>query len=115
MAFMIESEGKRMLNWADTCNHYVVAIQRPDIELDVDDDKAKAVAARKRILEMASKEGLLVAGYHMPFPGLGYIDKTAGRLPLAAAHLSDANLGLDERRTRSLSCPRKRGIQYSRR
>ncbi len=77
MAFLIESEGKRMLNWADTCNHYVVAIQRPDIPLDVDDDKEKAVATRKRILEMVSKEGLLVAGYHMPFPGLGYIDKTA--------------------------------------
>ena len=77
MAFMIESDGKQLLNWADTCNHYVVAIQRPDIHLDVDDDKEKAVATRKRILEMASKEQLLVAGYHMPYPGLGYVDKTA--------------------------------------
>jgi glyoxylase-like metal-dependent hydrolase (beta-lactamase superfamily II) len=75
LAFTIESEGKRMINWADTCNHYVVAIQRPDLHLDVDDDKEKAVATRKRILDMVCKEDLLVAGFHMPFPGLGYVEK----------------------------------------
>jgi glyoxylase-like metal-dependent hydrolase (beta-lactamase superfamily II) len=76
MAFTIESEGKRMINWADTCNHYVVAIQRPDLHLDVDDDKEKAVATRKRILDMANKEDLLVAGFHMPYPGIGYVEKS---------------------------------------
>jgi glyoxylase-like metal-dependent hydrolase (beta-lactamase superfamily II) len=75
MAFTIESEGKRMINWADTCNHYVIAIQRPDIHLDVDDDKEKAVATRKRILDMANEEDLLVAGFHMPFPAIGYVEK----------------------------------------
>jgi glyoxylase-like metal-dependent hydrolase (beta-lactamase superfamily II) len=75
LAFMIESEGKRVLNWADTCNHYVVAVQRPDLHLDVDDDKEKAVATRKRILEMAANEQIPVAGFHMPFPGLGYVEK----------------------------------------
>ncbi len=75
LAFTIESEGKRLLNWADTCNHYVVAIQRPDLHLDVDDDKEKAAATRKRILEMAASEQIPVAGFHMPFPGLGYVEK----------------------------------------
>ena len=75
LAFTIESEGKRMINWADTCNHYVVAIQRPELHLDVDDDKEKAAATRKRILEMCDKEDLLVAGFHMPSPGIGYIEK----------------------------------------
>jgi glyoxylase-like metal-dependent hydrolase (beta-lactamase superfamily II) len=78
MAYLIESEGRRFLNWADTCNHYVMAIQRPDIHLDVDDDKEKAAATRKRILEMAASERLPVAGYHMPFPGIGYIDRYNG-------------------------------------
>jgi len=75
LAFTIESEGKRMINWADTCNHYVVAIQRPELHLDVDDDKEKAAATRKRILDMCDKEDLLVAGFHMPSPGIGYIEK----------------------------------------
>ena len=37
LAYLIESEGKRLLIWADTCGHYVVSIQRPDIHLDVDE------------------------------------------------------------------------------
>jgi glyoxylase-like metal-dependent hydrolase (beta-lactamase superfamily II) len=77
LAFTIESQGKTMINWADTCNHYAIAIQRPDIHLDVDDDKEKAVATRKRILDMVSKDRMLVAGYHMmPFPGLGYVERS---------------------------------------
>ncbi len=78
LAFTIESEGKRLINWADTCNHYVVAIQRPDLHLDVDDDKEKAVATRKRILDMVATDKLFVAGFHMPFPGLGWVEKTSG-------------------------------------
>jgi len=77
MAFHVESQGKQLLIWADTCNHYVVAIQKPEWHLDVDDDKEKAVATRKRILDMAATDKLFVAGYHMPFPAVGWVDKTA--------------------------------------
>ena len=76
LAYHIESEGKRLLIWADTCVHYVMAIQRPQWHLDVDDDKDKAVATRQRILGMAAADRLFVTGYHMPFPGIGMIDKT---------------------------------------
>ncbi len=78
LAFMIESEGKQILNWADTCNHYVVAIQRPDLQLDVDDEKEKAVATRKRILDMVATDRIPVAGFHMPFPGLGFVERAGG-------------------------------------
>jgi glyoxylase-like metal-dependent hydrolase (beta-lactamase superfamily II) len=78
MAFHIESDGKRMLNWADTGGHYVVSLQRPDLHLDVDDDKEKAAATRKRIFDMAADEDLLVAGFHMPSPGIGYVERAGG-------------------------------------
>jgi glyoxylase-like metal-dependent hydrolase (beta-lactamase superfamily II) len=78
LAYHVESAGKRLLIWADSCNHYVMAIQRPDWQLDVDDDKDKAVATRKRILDMAATDSLFVAGYHMPFPALGMVDRSAG-------------------------------------
>ncbi len=78
LAFHVESAGKRLLIWADTCNHYVIAVQRPEWTLDVDDDKEKAAATRKRILDMAATDRLYVAGFHMPFPALGIIEKSAG-------------------------------------
>jgi glyoxylase-like metal-dependent hydrolase (beta-lactamase superfamily II) len=73
MAFLVENAGKRLLNWADTCGHYIISLARPDLHLDVDDDKDRAVEIRRRLLDMAATDGLLVTGYHMPFPAIGYI------------------------------------------
>jgi glyoxylase-like metal-dependent hydrolase (beta-lactamase superfamily II) len=79
LGFHLASEGKQLLIWADTCGHYVMSLQRPDLHLDVDDDKERAAATRKRILDMVVSEGLFVAGFHMmPFPGLGYVEKAGG-------------------------------------
>jgi glyoxylase-like metal-dependent hydrolase (beta-lactamase superfamily II) len=78
MAYLIESEGRCLLNWADTCGHYVVSVQRPEIHLDVDDDKEKAVATRKRILDMVATDEIFVIGFHMPFPGIGFVERHHG-------------------------------------
>jgi glyoxylase-like metal-dependent hydrolase (beta-lactamase superfamily II) len=77
MAYHVESEGRRLLIWADTCIHYVMSVQRPEWHVEVDDDKDRAVATRKRILDMAETDRLFVAGFHMPFPGLGIVEKAA--------------------------------------
>jgi glyoxylase-like metal-dependent hydrolase (beta-lactamase superfamily II) len=76
-AFHIESEGKSVLMWGDTCLHYVCGVQRPDWTIGFDDDPQKAVATRKRILAMTAAEKMFVVGFHMPFPSLGWIDTAA--------------------------------------
>lgn len=75
LAWSIASEGKRLLIWSDTCLHYILSLHRPDWQANVDDDKEKAAATRRRLLAFAADERLLVAGYHMPFPGLGYVER----------------------------------------
>ena len=77
MAYHVESQGKRLLIWADTCGHYVVSLQRPDWQLDVDDIKDQAAATRRRVLDMAATDNLFVAGFHMPYPGLGLVERAA--------------------------------------
>jgi glyoxylase-like metal-dependent hydrolase (beta-lactamase superfamily II) len=76
-AFHIESEGKSVLLWGDTCLHYVCGVQRPNWTIGFDDDPQKAIATRKRILAMTAAEKMFVVGFHMPFPSLGWIDRTA--------------------------------------
>jgi glyoxylase-like metal-dependent hydrolase (beta-lactamase superfamily II) len=78
MAYHLESAGQRLLLWADTSNHYVVSLQVPDWHGDFDDDKDQAVTTRKRILDMAATEKLWVAGFHMPFPGVGFVERRDG-------------------------------------
>ncbi|QIG51946.1 MBL fold metallo-hydrolase [Nordella sp. HKS 07] len=75
LAWRIASEGKQLLIWSDTCLHYIVSLQRPDWQATVDDDKEKAAGTRRHLLAFAADERLLVAGYHMPFPGLGFVER----------------------------------------
>lgn len=77
MAFHIESGGKQLMITADTFTHYVMAVQRPEWHFDMDDDKDKAVATRKRILGQLAADKMFAIGFHMPYPGIGWVE-TAG-------------------------------------
>jgi hypothetical protein len=48
----------------------------PDSLVGYDDDKDMAVATRNRVLDMVATDGLLVSGFHMPYPSLGYVERT---------------------------------------
>jgi glyoxylase-like metal-dependent hydrolase (beta-lactamase superfamily II) len=78
MAYHIESGGQRLLIWGDVANHYVMAIQKPEWHVGFDDIKDMAAATRKRILDMVSTDRIPVAGFHMPFPSIGFVEKAGG-------------------------------------
>jgi glyoxylase-like metal-dependent hydrolase (beta-lactamase superfamily II) len=75
-AFHLESEGKRLMITADTVNHYVMSLQKPEWHVRFDMDKEAGAATRKRILDMLAAERIPFSGYHMPFPSIGYVEKT---------------------------------------
>ncbi len=76
LAFHVESDGQRLLIWGDVANHYVVSIQQPDWATGFDDIKDAAIASRKRILDMVATDKIPVAGFHMPFPAVGFVEKS---------------------------------------
>ena len=77
LAFHVESAGQRLLIWGDVANHYVVSIQHPDWGTGFDDIKDAAIASRKRILDMVATDRIAVAGFHIPFPSLGWVEKSS--------------------------------------
>jgi glyoxylase-like metal-dependent hydrolase (beta-lactamase superfamily II) len=74
MSFRAESGDQRMLVNGDVVNHYVWSMQHPDWEVLYDMDKAAAAATRRRVLGMLAEERMAMQGYHMPAPGLGFIE-----------------------------------------
>ena len=79
MAYVVESDGQRLAITADTANHYVWSLQFPDWEVRFDADKAAAAATRKALFGMIAADRIPFIGYHMPFPGIGYVEpKDAG-------------------------------------
>lgn len=77
MAWHIESGGKRLLIGADFCNHYVLSLRYPKWHVSFDADKDKAVETRLRLLDMLSAERIPFTSYHMPFPAVGFVEKSA--------------------------------------
>jgi glyoxylase-like metal-dependent hydrolase (beta-lactamase superfamily II) len=76
MVFHIVSEDKQIVLTADTANHYVLSLQQPEWEVRFDLDKAQAARTRRRIFDMIAKDRIPFIGYHMPFPAVGYLEKT---------------------------------------
>ena len=75
MVFHLESDGRRLLLTADTANHYVASLQRPDWHVGFDMDKEAGVATRRRVFDMVAAERIPFLGYHMPFPAVGFAEK----------------------------------------
>lgn len=76
LAFHVESDSQRLLIWGDVANHYVVSIQRPEWATGFDDIPDKAIETRKRIFDMVATDKIAVAGFHMPFPSVGFVEKS---------------------------------------
>jgi glyoxylase-like metal-dependent hydrolase (beta-lactamase superfamily II) len=76
LAFLIESNGRQILFWGDCAHHHVASLAHPEWHCVFDIDKEAAVETRKRIYDMAATDRLPVIGYHMPFPSIGYVERT---------------------------------------
>lgn len=85
MVYRIESDGQSLLIAADFANHYVWSLAHPDWEVRFDMDKAAAAATRKALLDMLATDRIPFIGYHMPWPGLGYVARRDGAYAWEAA------------------------------
>ena len=76
LIFRLDSEGRGLFITGDTANHYVLSLQHPDWEARFDADKAAAAATRRKVFDMVAAEKLPFVGYHMPYPAVGYVEKS---------------------------------------
>jgi glyoxylase-like metal-dependent hydrolase (beta-lactamase superfamily II) len=60
---------------ADTLFHPITSFAHPEWQPVADMDGAEAVASRRRLLDMAATDRLQLASYHIPFPGLGRVER----------------------------------------
>lgn len=75
MIFAIEFDGRRLVLTADTANHYVASLRRPEWHVRFDMDKDEAARSRIRVFDMLAADRVPFIGYHMPFPAAGYVEK----------------------------------------
>jgi len=68
------SDGKEsLLITGDMVHSLAVQFPRPDVAFEYDTDKKQAVSVRQALFKSAAERKVLVAGMHLPFPGIGRI------------------------------------------
>jgi glyoxylase-like metal-dependent hydrolase (beta-lactamase superfamily II) len=65
----------KVLIWGDIVHVPALQIPRPEWYFRFDADPETAIATRRRILERAADDDLIVAGAHLPFPGMARITR----------------------------------------
>ena len=72
-AFSVESEGQKLLIWGDLVHAHAVQFANPGVSIEFDVDQKQAIATRKSIFKAMAQSKSLVAGMHLPFPGIGHV------------------------------------------
>ena len=72
-SFLIESEGEEMIHLVDVL-HRTFQMRNPAWSIAFDTDKKKSAKTRREFLEEVAEENMLTMFYHLPFPGLGYVE-----------------------------------------
>jgi len=74
-AFLIHSNGKNLMIWGDLAHAMAVQMPRPEIAVTYDVNPEEAIKSRMEILEFVTKNSISIAGMHIPYPGIGNVEK----------------------------------------
>jgi glyoxylase-like metal-dependent hydrolase (beta-lactamase superfamily II) len=72
-SYLIESQGQKLLVMGDLIHVPAVQLDHPDVTIAFDSDPKEAAASRIRVFNQMARDRTLVAGAHIPFPGIGHL------------------------------------------
>jgi glyoxylase-like metal-dependent hydrolase (beta-lactamase superfamily II) len=73
----LSSGSSELLLWGDIAHNAALQFADPERSISFDTDQALGIATRKRVLDMTATDRLMIAGAHLPFPGLGHVARAA--------------------------------------
>ena len=88
------SGGRTIVFWGDITHGDIVQFREPDVTIELDVDRAGAVRSRHAAFSEAARDGYLVAGAHVAFPGIGNVLKDATGYRWLPVNYSDGEAGV---------------------
>jgi glyoxylase-like metal-dependent hydrolase (beta-lactamase superfamily II) len=76
--YFIESRGQKLQLVGDLIHVAAVQMEQPAVTIGFDSDTRTAAASRKKEFDAAAAGGYVIAGAHLPFPGMGHL-RTKGK------------------------------------
>lgn len=78
VAVLVASGKEQLLMLGDAIVTWHTHLERPDWQFAFDLDMEQGVRTRRQLLDRASADRLLMQGFHLPFPGVGYAVREGG-------------------------------------
>lgn len=75
MSFMLHAGTESLLVVGDAIANAVVSFKYPSWPSGSDQDEARGVATRLALLDRLSLDKSLLVGYHLPAPGIGFVER----------------------------------------
>jgi len=76
---LIASGSDQLLYVTDAVHAHQIQFAHPDWFVAFDTDPNLAVTTRKKLLDRAAADRLMIAGAHLPFPAFGHVRSSSGR------------------------------------
>ncbi len=73
LAVMVDGGDHQLMHFGDAGGHFLLSLLYPEHYLGFDADPESAVATRARLFAQTASDGMMVVGYHYPWPGVGHI------------------------------------------
>lgn len=75
VSVLLRSGGEQLLIGGDVLTQSVISFARPEWRWGPDLDSDRAVASRRRILDQLATDRVRLLGYHLPWPGVGRVER----------------------------------------
>lgn len=74
-SYLVESGGQKLLVIGDLIHVAAVQMENPAVTIQFDSDQKAAASMRRKVFDEAAKNGTMIGGAHLQFPGMGYLRK----------------------------------------
>lgn len=82
-SFLIHRGGEGLLVVGDAITNTVISFERPDWHTGSDQDPSKGADTRRRLLDRLAAERTRIVGFHLPYPGIGTVERVGGHYRFA--------------------------------
>lgn len=72
---LVASGGQSLLVGGDALSNPLISFEKPDWAWGADHDVDRGIATRKRLLDRLATDRTPLLGYHLPWPGLGRVER----------------------------------------
>lgn len=74
-SFELKNGSEQLLVLGDALTHPFITFEHPEWAFGQDIDAGKAIATRKRLLDLVASDQMNLIGYHLPYPGFGRAER----------------------------------------